>query len=145
MAAPSISRRARFDMADFFMRRAGEAFGIGLCLAALVVAVALWGYDAGDPSLNHATSDVIKNPLGRFGANLADLSLQTIGLAIWLAVLVLPIWGVRLIMDRLPSWFWLSIAALPPALLALAAYLATFGVPTKECLALSGRPWRRRR
>ncbi|MGH1479538.1 MAG: DNA translocase FtsK [Geminicoccales bacterium] len=132
MAAPSIPRRAPFDLTDFFIRRTSEVAGLGLCLAGLVIAIALWGYDAGDPSLNHATSGVVNNPLGRFGANLADLGLQTIGLAVWFLVLVLPIWGVRLMIGRLPSWTWLSVAALPPTLLVLAAYLATFSVPPEE-------------
>ena len=84
------------------------------------------------PSLNHATSGPSSNPLGGFGATLADLCLQTVGKAVWFAVLVLPIWGVRLILDRVPSWIWLSVAALPPAILALAAYLATLNVPPIE-------------
>ncbi|MGI9494268.1 MAG: DNA translocase FtsK 4TM domain-containing protein, partial [Geminicoccaceae bacterium] len=132
MAAPSIPRRPHFDAADFLTRRASEAFGIGLCLVALVLAVALFGFDAGDPSINHATSDRANNPLGSFGANTADLALQTIGKAIWFLVLVLLIWGVRLIINRLPSWSWLSIAALPPALLVIAAYLATLSLPAKD-------------
>ena len=132
MAAPSVPRRARFDMADFVMRRTSEAMGIGLSLVALVIAVALWGFDAGDPSLNHATSAGVNNPLGPFGANLSDLLLQTIGRGAWFLVAVLLIWGVRLIIGHLPSWSWLSIAALPPALMALAAYLATLSVPPAE-------------
>ncbi len=132
MAAPSMSRRDHFDFSEFLARRFGEALGIGLCLFALVLAVSLWGYDANDPSLNNATSGPSSNPLGGFGAVLADLGLQTVGTAVWLAVLVLPIWGVRLILDRVPSWIWLSVAALPPAILALAAYLATFQVPPIE-------------
>jgi len=132
MAAPSIPRQARFDLSDFLARRASEALGIALCLTALILAVALWGFDPGDPSLNHATSDQVSNPLGSFGANIADLAFQTVGYAIWLLVLVLPIWGVRLIVNRLPSWSWLSIAATPPALLILAAYLATLNLPPKE-------------
>ena len=132
MAAPSMSRHNQFDLGDFLARRFSEALGIGLCLFSLVLAVALWGYDANDPSLNHATSGPSSNPLGGFGATIADISLQTVGTAIWLAVLVLPIWGVRLILDRVPGWIWLSVAALPPAVLALAAYFATFDVPPIE-------------
>ncbi|MEM7042036.1 MAG: DNA translocase FtsK 4TM domain-containing protein [Pseudomonadota bacterium] len=132
MAAPSMPRRDHFDLIDFLARRFAEAVGIGLCLFSLVLAVALWGYDASDPSLNHATSGPSSNPLGSFGAALADLCLQTVGTAVWFVVLVLPIWGVRLILDRVPSWIWLSVAALPPAVLALAAYFATFDVPPIE-------------
>ena len=94
MAAPSMSRHGQFDLTEFLARRFSEALGIGLCLISLVLAVALWGYDPGDPSLNHATSGPSSNPLGGFGATLADLCLQTVGTAIWFAVLVLPIWGL---------------------------------------------------
>jgi len=132
MAAPSMSRRNEFDMTDFLARRFSEALGIGLCLFSLVLAVSLWGFDPDDPSLNLATSGPSSNPLGGFGAALADVSLQTVGNAIYLAVFVLPIWGVRLILDRVPSWIWLSVAALPPAILILAAYLATADVPPIE-------------
>lgn len=127
-----MSRHGQFDLTEFLARRFSEALGIGLCLISLVLAVALWGYDPGDPSLNHATSGPSSNPLGGFGATLADLCLQTVGTAIWFAVLVLPIWGLRLILDRVPSWIWLSVAALPPAVLALSAYLATLDVPPIE-------------
>ena len=132
MAAPSMSRRNEFDMTDFIARRFSEALGIGLCLFALVLAVSLWGFDPDDPSLNLATSGPSSNPLGGFGAALADVSLQTVGNAIYLAVFVLPVWGVRLILDRVPSWIWISVAALPPAVLVLAAYLATATVPPIE-------------
>ncbi|MDH3661242.1 MAG: DNA translocase FtsK 4TM domain-containing protein, partial [Alphaproteobacteria bacterium] len=127
-----MSRRSQFDLTEFLAKRFSEALGIGLCLFSLVLAVALWGFDANDPSLNHATSGPSSNPLGAFGATLADLCLQTVGTAIWFAVLVLPIWGVRLILDRVPSWIWLSVAALPPAVLALATHFATFEVPPIE-------------
>lgn len=132
MASRSMSPRGQFDLTDFLARRFSEAVGICLLLFSLVLAVSLWGYDASDPSLNHATSGPSSNPLGGFGATLADLCLQTVGTAIWFAVLVLPIWGVRLLLDRVPSWIWLSVAALPPAVLALAAYFATFDVPPIE-------------
>jgi S-DNA-T family DNA segregation ATPase FtsK/SpoIIIE len=127
-----MSRRDEFDLMDVIWRRFSEALGIGLCLFSLVLAVSLWGFDPGDPSLNNATSGPSSNPLGGFGAALADLSLQTVGTAIWFVVLVLPIWGVRLIIDAVPSWIWLSVGALPPAVLALAAHFSTFNVPPIE-------------
>ncbi|MGI9436179.1 MAG: DNA translocase FtsK [Geminicoccaceae bacterium] len=132
MAAPSLSRRERFDFGEFLARRMLEALGIGLCLIALFLAVALWGFDARDPSLNLASSAVINNPLGRFGANVSDFAFQTVGVAAWLVALVFFIWGIRLILDRGSSWAWISVLSLPPALIALAAYLATFNVPDPE-------------
>ena len=51
-----------------------------LLVAGIALAIALWGHDANDPSLNHATSGASTNPLGHFGASVADMSKQTIGL-----------------------------------------------------------------
>lgn len=132
MATRSMSRRDEFDLMDVIWRRFSEALGIGLCLFSLVLAVSLWGFDPSDPSLNNATSGPSSNPLGGFGAALADLSLQTVGTAIWFVVLVLPIWGVRLIIDAVPGWIWVSVGALPPAVLTLAAHFSTFNVPPIE-------------
>ena len=39
---------------------------------------------------------------------------------------MLPLWGLRLILGRPLNWPWLPVVALPLALLASAAYLATW-------------------
>jgi DNA segregation ATPase FtsK/SpoIIIE-like protein len=129
MAAPSIPGADRVGVSEFLTRRAAEALGLCLLAAALVVAVALWGYDPNDPSLNHASAGPSTNPLGHFGASIADVLLQTLGLAGWLIVLILPLWGLRLIFAKPLAWPWLPVAALPLALLATAAYLATWPLP----------------
>ena len=116
-------------MSEFFSRRAAEALGICLLVVALVVAVALWGYDPNDPSLNHATAGPSTNPLGHFGASIADVAQQTLGRATWLLVLILPLWALRLILGRPLAWPWVPVSALPLALLATAAWLATRPLP----------------
>jgi S-DNA-T family DNA segregation ATPase FtsK/SpoIIIE len=129
MAAPPVPRASRVGVSEFLARRAAEALGLCLLAVALVVAVALWGYDPNDPSLNHAIAGPSTNPLGRFGASMADLLQQTLGLAGWLIVLILPIWALRLIFARPLAWPWVPVAFLPLALLASAAYLATRPLP----------------
>ncbi len=64
---------------------------IGLCMAA---ALATWS--TGDPSLNHATNAEIKNALGQPGAIVADLLMQTVGLATAVFLIPIFIWGWRL-------------------------------------------------
>ena len=93
------------------------------------MAVALLGHDPNDPSLNHATVGPVTNPLGYVGASIADLGLQTFGLAAWVPVLVLPLWGLRLILATPFDLSWLPVVALPLALLATAGWLATCPVP----------------
>ncbi len=128
MAARSITGLERSGLAGFLARRLSEAGGFALCLLALLLATALLGHDANDPSLNHATAGPSHNPLGPVGASFADLGLQTLGFGIWLPVIVLGLWGLRLLLGRGLAWAWLSIAALPPGMLALAAFLATMDV-----------------
>ncbi|KZL29378.1 DNA translocase FtsK [Pseudovibrio sp. Ad37] len=64
---------------------------IGLCVAA---ALATWSTD--DPSLNHATNAEIHNALGQTGAIVADVLMQTIGLATAVFLVPIFIWGWRL-------------------------------------------------
>jgi S-DNA-T family DNA segregation ATPase FtsK/SpoIIIE len=129
MAAPSLRSDDRSDMSEFLARRAAEALGLGLLALSLVVAVALWGYDPNDPSLNHAIAGPSTNPLGIFGASIADVLQQTLGLAAWLVVLIPPLWALRLIFAKPLDWPWLPVAALPLALLATSTWLATRPLP----------------
>jgi len=129
MAAPSIPRDERAGMIDFLARRAREALGLGLIAAGVMVAIALWGHDANDPSLNNAAAGPSTNPLGYPGASLANMLLQSIGVAAWLLVPVPPAWGLRLVLNKPLDWPWLPVCALPLALLTAAAYMATLPIP----------------
>ncbi len=106
---------------------------VGLALAGLGIwlALALIGFEPADPSLNHAvpTGRPVRNPTGPLGATIADLLLQTLGLAAWLLPLVAFARGVRLALDRPLAWPWLPPLALPIALLAASAALADRSLP----------------
>lgn len=64
---------------------------VGVCLAA---ALATWSIN--DPSLSHATDGDINNALGQTGAIVADVLMQTIGLATAVFLVPIFIWGWRL-------------------------------------------------
>jgi hypothetical protein len=53
--------------------------GLLLLAGASFLALALFGFDADDPSFNRATSGPVANPAGAAGAVAADLLLQTFG------------------------------------------------------------------
>jgi S-DNA-T family DNA segregation ATPase FtsK/SpoIIIE len=129
MAVSTAPLAEQGGIAGFLARRASEALGALLILAALAMALALLGHNPNDPSLNHATAGPVANPLGYFGASIADLGLQMFGYAVWVPVIVLPAWGLRLILGTPFDLSWMRIVALPPAILASAGYLATFTVP----------------
>ena len=130
MAASTAPLAEQGGIAGWFARRASEALGALLILAALAMALALLGHNPNDPSLNHATVGPVTNPLGYVGASIADLGLQMFGYAVWVPVIVLPAWGLRLILGAPFDLSWMRLVALPPAILASAGWLATFAVPT---------------
>ncbi|MEK0083466.1 DNA translocase FtsK 4TM domain-containing protein [Benzoatithermus flavus] len=103
--------------------------GLVAVVTALALALALFGYDWRDPSLNQATAQPVRNPVGIAGAVAADLLYQLFGLAAWLLVVAGLSWGVRLVLGRRLGWPWLPVLSLPLALMSLAGFLATLPLP----------------
>ena len=68
---------------------------------ALVVAFAT--YNAADPSMNAASVRAPTNALGLTGALIADLFVQSLGLAAWAAALMMVIFGVNRLADGDPD------------------------------------------
>lgn len=110
---------------------ARRTLGVALVALGLIVATALWGFSPADPTWNHATSAQVQNPLGAFGASLADLLLQCLGIAAWLLPVIAIARGLREALGRPLAWPWLPFVALPLALLALAAFLGSLHAPPR--------------
>ena len=106
--------------ATFMSRRAIEFGGLLLVLVALAVAAALISFNPADPSLNTQTDAATQNWLGLPGAYLADLLIQTMGLAAYGLTLALVCWGWRIISHQGLASFWLYATLLPLALVASA-------------------------
>jgi len=67
----------------------------GLCAALGVAMIAAFAtYDAADPSWNAASGGEPTNLMGGFGAVLADIWLQSIGVAAWIAAIIMVALGV---------------------------------------------------
>ncbi|MBI1776770.1 MAG: DNA translocase FtsK 4TM domain-containing protein [Proteobacteria bacterium] len=131
MAANAIKRSGFLpDGADSFLRgRAQELAGLALVGLTGFLAGALIGYQPGDRSWNVAADGPVANPLGRIGAIIADVLLQSLGLAAILPVVVALAWGVRLMVHRPVGRASLRLTALPIAILAAAASLSPLPAP----------------
>ncbi len=116
---------------DAIRRRMVSLLGLMLIALAGAFVVALAGYDARDPSLNAVGSSgaFIANPLGLPGAVVADLMLQSLGLANVVPALMLFAWGWRLVSGRGVPRPAIRLAFLPMVILGSCFALAVITPP----------------
>ncbi len=122
------------EMPGFIKRRSSEFGAVALIALGLVLLGALGTYHTTDPSLNHLSDQPPRNMLGYFGANLADILVQTLGWMSALLVLSSFGWAWRLVLndDRLHSA--VRVMALMVALIGGSVLLALIA-------ARSQLPW----
>src|SRR5579872_318188 len=87
-------------MVAAFKRRLWEALGATLVILCFLVSAALVTYNPADPSFNTAGDAAPGNFLGRDGAALADILVQSLGLAAFLLPLIVLGWAFRLLLQR---------------------------------------------
>src|SRR5450631_321282 len=85
---------------DALARRLRELTGLGLLGLSGVAAAALATWSVQDPSLSHATSRAIRNVVGYPGAIGADLLMQILGLGAIMLILLVAVWGWRMLTHR---------------------------------------------
>jgi DNA segregation ATPase FtsK/SpoIIIE, S-DNA-T family len=105
--------------------------GYGLLI--VTVACAAWAslatWSVHDPSLNNATRAAPHNMLGGWGAVVADLTIQSLGLASIILFLPLAAWGWHLVFRTTPNRRRLRLLAWPASVILLAAALAALPQP----------------
>ncbi len=85
---------------EFPKRRAAELIGAAVLVSAGASSIALLTWSVGDPSFNHAVATPPHNLLGRPGAILADIAMQSVGLSCIAALTPPAFWGWRLVTLR---------------------------------------------
>ncbi len=103
--------------------------GLSVCIFSVFLFACIASYHQADPSLNRATADQIENIGGYAGALVADLSLQLLGLASALLVLVPLAWGIKLLRGQGVSFLWLRFTLLTGSLVSCSALLALIEPP----------------
>ncbi len=104
-------------------------YGLVVVAAACAAWASLVTWSVHDPSLNNATRIAPKNLLGSWGAVVADLSFQSIGLASIILFLPLGAWGWHLLFGEAPDRRKMRLLAWPASVLVLAAALAALPQP----------------
>ena len=113
------------EIRQVMRHRMGQLGGIALALVAMLLLLALLSYNPHDPSLNTATSRHPSNWVGLAGAMVADVLIQSFGIACVLPVLAMLAWAWRLLnRPRLQFMIrlWTTLLALPAAATVLAAF-----------------------
>ena len=107
-------------------KRAVELGGFGAILLGTALALALLTFNPTDPSANTNTSGLVTNMVGLPGAWVADILMQSIGVASYALVFVLFTWGWRIGTHQGIGRVWLYISLLPPALIVWSLCAAAF-------------------
>ncbi len=111
----------------FLQRRALEGIGLFLVLASIGIVGALLTYDSQDPSFNSAADLEASNILGTAGAWLADILLQSIGLAAYVLPIIFLAWGWRISTHRGLKLPWTRLLLLPITAVSVAISLGGLG------------------
>ena len=102
-------------------------------LVILAVSCGAWAslatWSVHDPSFNNATRAAPSNLLGGWGAVLADLTIQSLGLASIILFLPLAAWGWHLVFRTAPTRRRARLLAWPAAVILLAAALSALPQP----------------
>ena len=106
-------------------------------LFGLILTLAFASYNAADPSLNAAASGAPSNFVGRLGATLADVGMQSLGLSAWIVAVLLILGGVIRALGQRPEpgARKANMIAVAVALLSLSAALALPAPPADWPLA----------
>ncbi|MGK9236095.1 DNA translocase FtsK [Inquilinus limosus] len=109
---------------EFLRNRVRELSGLGIAVFGCGLLVALVSYDPTDPSWNTAKAGPAVNLLGRPGAHLADLLIQTLGIGAFLLAVLPLFWAWRLMRHQALDRVWWRVTSLLFGVLFLAAGLS---------------------
>ena len=105
--------------------RVFRLIGLSIGLLAILTTLSLLTFNAADPSLNTATVRATANWIGAPGAFVADVLLQTFGVAAYLVPLVLAHWAFVCLFQLHRSAVTLRALLAFPAILMIAAVLSS--------------------
>jgi len=113
----------------FIHRRFQEILGLGLLaiLAAITLSLATWSIT--DPSFNHAVNLPVKNYLGKIGAIIADLGMQSFGIGTIILLLPPIIWTFLFIRHTPLSKRILRLMTWPISAIFISGFLSALPAP----------------
>ena len=98
------------SVTNFIIKRTFELLGLILIFTAVLLAISFVTYSPEDPSHIYGDSSIkVKNFFGVYGSTVADFFLQSFGLASFLLVVNLMLWGFIFLMKKEIKRFFLKL------------------------------------
>ena len=139
MAKKSKKKEIKVEAKNWINKIIGTAAGIGLIAFGLCLILGMAGYNPADESFNVSNSDKISNFMGRFGSYSADFIVNSYGLAIFIFLLPVFVWGVLLIKHQKIIEFKIRLFAVLLGIVTLAGFLwQTVSAPLEK-ISLAGK------
>ncbi len=121
-----------------FLKNTGwRLLGLALIAFAVSVVLSLASYNPTDPTINNEATRPATNWLMAYGANVADVLMQTLALAGYLLPLPLAIWGVKILRLKWLPMFWLNLTFVPVSLILIAIALSVTA-PSPDFIVQAG-------
>lgn len=107
--------------------------GIGLWLFSIALVLSMFGYNPADESFNVSNSEKISNFMGRFGSYSADFVANSFGLAVFVFLIPIMVWGFLLIKHHKILEFKIRLFALFLGIISLSgAFYQTFAASLEK-------------
>ena len=139
MAKKSKKKEIKLEAKNWINKIIGTAAGIGLIAFGLCLILGMAGYNPADESFNVSNSDKISNFMGRFGSYSADFIVNSYGLAIFIFLLPVFVWGVLLIKHQKIIEFKIRLFAVLLGIVTLAGFLWQTASAPLEKISLAGK------
>ncbi len=110
--AKKTKKKTKAGNKNLISKILGIAAGAGLWLFSLCLIVGMMSYNPSDESFNVSNSEKINNIMGRFGSYSADFIVNSFGLAIFIFLIPVSVWGYLLIKHQKILEFKIRLFAL---------------------------------
>ncbi len=97
MAKKNKKQKMKNEQKNWLAKIGGILAGSALLVFSICLVLAMWGYNPADESFNVSNSEKISNFMGRFGSYSADFIVNSYGLAIFVFLIPIMVWGYLLI------------------------------------------------
>lgn len=124
---------------NWFEKIPGILTGIGLIVFSISLILSMIGYNPADESFNVSNSDKINNFMGKFGSYSADFIANSFGLAIFIFLIPVMVWGYLLIKNQKILEFRIRMLAVIVGIIPLAGVLYQLCGETLEKYNLLGK------